>query len=290
MQDARNRLSNTCTKDGSFDRQGKPAIKEKTGGWRSGMLLLGLAAIAFTGVEVNMVLFAMSVLRQSNADAPNTFSRWMGTLNICVLIGAFLSDSYMGRYVTCVAFQTIMFSGYFLFSIHFGLLLPVIGKKKSTINFFCLMQMAHFVHHIFTFICDYTVAFLRSWKISRAIFAVTPLTMFCGIAFKAIYGGLAVKEEDSYCRASSIAEQAISSIRTVFSFVAEDLLAEKYVDVLDKSVPLGIKIGFAKGVGIGVIYLVTYATWALAFWYGDLMISTNFVHRWNQLKIDGVFV
>ena len=68
----------------------------------------GLAAIAFTGVEVNMVLFAMSVLRQSNADAPNTFSRWMGTLNICVLIGAFLSDSYMGRYVTCVAFQTIM--------------------------------------------------------------------------------------------------------------------------------------------------------------------------------------
>ena len=96
--------------------------------------------------------------------------------------------------------------------------------------------------------------------------------------------------KDSYRRAGSIAEQAISSIRTVFSFVAEDLLAEKYVDVLDKSVPLGIKIGFAKGAGIGVIYLVTYATWALAFWYGDLMISTNFVHRWNQLKIDGVFV
>ncbi|XP_071936066.1 protein NRT1/ PTR FAMILY 7.3-like [Coffea arabica] len=114
MQDARNRLPNTCTKDGSFDRHGKPAIKEKTGGWRSGMLLLvneGLAAVAFTGVEVNMVLFAKSVLRQSNADAANTFSRWMGTLNICALIGAFLSDSYMGRYVTCVVFQTIMVLG-----------------------------------------------------------------------------------------------------------------------------------------------------------------------------------
>ena len=24
--------------------------------------------------------------------------------------------------------------------------------------------------------------------------------------------------------------------------------------------------------------------------YDDLMIPTNFVHRWNQLKIDGVFV
>ncbi|KAL3511586.1 hypothetical protein ACH5RR_024303 [Cinchona calisaya] len=133
-------------------------------------------------------------------------------------------------------------------------------------------KMAHFVHHIFTFICGYTVGFLRSWRISLAIFAVTPLTMFCGIAYKAIYGGLTSKEEDSYRIAGSIAEQAISSNRTVLSFVVEDLLAGKYVELLEKSMPLGIKIGFAKGAGIGVIYLVTYATWALAFWYGSILV------------------
>lgn len=33
--------NNACTRDGSVDRHGKPAIKEKTGGWRCGMLLLG---------------------------------------------------------------------------------------------------------------------------------------------------------------------------------------------------------------------------------------------------------
>lgn len=55
--------------------------------------------------------------------------------------------------------------------------------------------MAHFVHHIFTFICGYAVGFLRSWKISLVVFAVTPLTMFCGISYKAVYGGLAAKEE-----------------------------------------------------------------------------------------------
>lgn len=57
------------------------------------------------------------------------------------------------------------------------------------------MQMAHFVHHIFTFICGYAVGFRSSWKVSLAVFAVTPLTMFCGIAYKAIYGGLTAKEE-----------------------------------------------------------------------------------------------
>lgn len=59
----------------------------------------------------------------------------------------------------------------------------------------------------------------------------------------------------------------------MFSFVAEDHLAAKYAELLAKSVPSGAKIGFAKGAGIGVIYLVTYSTWALAFWYGSILVA-----------------
>ncbi|KAI3802780.1 hypothetical protein L1987_30923 [Smallanthus sonchifolius] len=136
-------------------------------------------------------------------------------------------------------------------------------------------KMPHFIYHIFTFICGYTVGFLKSWKVSLAVFAVTPLTMFCGVAYKAVYVGLATKEVNSYKKAGSIAEQAIGSIRTVFSFVAEENLAARYDAVLDESIPFGKKLGFAKGIGIGVIYLVTYSTWALAFWYGSILVSRN---------------
>ncbi|KAL0425840.1 UNVERIFIED_CONTAM: protein NRT1/ PTR FAMILY 7.3 [Sesamum radiatum] len=120
MQERGTGLLDTCTKDGAVDMYRKPAAKEKTGGWRSGFLLLvseGLAALAFTGVEVNMVLFSKSVLRQSNADAAKTFSTWMGTLNICTLFGAFLSDSYLGRYLTCVVFQVVLVIGLVLLSV-----------------------------------------------------------------------------------------------------------------------------------------------------------------------------
>ncbi|KAL4560128.1 hypothetical protein LXL04_032277 [Taraxacum kok-saghyz] len=136
-------------------------------------------------------------------------------------------------------------------------------------------KMAHFIYHIFTFICGYTVGFLKSWKVSLAVFAVTPLTMFCGIAYKAVYVGLATKEVNSYKKAGSIAEQAISSIRTVISFVAEENLSSRYHSVLNDSIPVGKKLGFAKGIGIGVIYLVTYSTWALAFWYGSILVARN---------------
>ncbi|KAK1434257.1 hypothetical protein QVD17_11177 [Tagetes erecta] len=134
-------------------------------------------------------------------------------------------------------------------------------------------KMAHFVHHLCTFICGYIVGFMKSWKVSLAVLAVTPVTMFCGIAYKAVYVGLATKEVNSYKKAGGVAEQAISSIRTVISFVAEQKLADRYDSLLQESVPVGKKLGFAKGIGIGVIYLVTYSTWALAFWYGSILIS-----------------
>ncbi|XP_073299246.1 uncharacterized protein [Primulina huaijiensis] len=79
----------------------------------------------------------------------------------------------------------------------------------------------------------------------------------------------------SYKKAGSIAEQAISSIRTVISVVAEDALAEEYANFLERLVPLGTKIGFAKGAGIGIIYLVTYATLALAFLYGSILVERS---------------
>ncbi|KAJ8435337.1 hypothetical protein Cgig2_024324 [Carnegiea gigantea] len=71
----------------------------------------GLATLAFFGVGVNLVLFLTRVLGQNNADAANTVSKWTGTVYIFSLVGAFLSDSYWGRYKTCAIFQIIFVVG-----------------------------------------------------------------------------------------------------------------------------------------------------------------------------------
>ncbi|MQM18080.1 hypothetical protein Taro_051066, partial [Colocasia esculenta] len=98
------------TLDGSVDRHGDPAIRGKTGGWSVGLLLLvnqGLTNLAFFGVGVNLVLFMARILRQDNAAAANNVSQWTGTAYIFSLLGAFLSDSYWGRYKASVVFQLI---------------------------------------------------------------------------------------------------------------------------------------------------------------------------------------
>ncbi|KAL3645583.1 hypothetical protein CASFOL_010763 [Castilleja foliolosa] len=102
----------TC--DGSVDIHGRPAIRKQSGKWVAGAIILlnqGLATLAFFGVGVNLVLFLTRVLQQDNADAANSVSKWTGTVYICSLVGAFLSDSYWGRYKTCAIFQLIFVIG-----------------------------------------------------------------------------------------------------------------------------------------------------------------------------------
>jgi len=108
------------TLDGSVDIKNRPAVKGKSGGWLAGGLILlnqGLATLAFFGVNVNLVLFLTRVLGQSNGDAANNVSKWTGTVYMFSLIGAFLSDSFWGRYKTCAIFQAIFVLGLALLSV-----------------------------------------------------------------------------------------------------------------------------------------------------------------------------
>ncbi|KAF6151791.1 hypothetical protein GIB67_010365 [Kingdonia uniflora] len=118
----------------------KSAIKEKPGGWKSASLLLvnqGLLTLAFFGVGVNLVIFLVRVLEHDNADAANSVSKWTGTVYMFSLLGAFLSDSYWGRYLTCAIFQTICVIGLVLLSISSWLFLikpSGCGNEKKLCN------------------------------------------------------------------------------------------------------------------------------------------------------------
>ncbi|XP_027351415.1 protein NRT1/ PTR FAMILY 7.3-like [Abrus precatorius] len=109
-----NKVLQICTLDGAIDSHGHPAVRERTGNWVAGILILvnqGLATLAFFGVGVNLVLFLTRVMGQDNADAANNVSKWTGTVYLFSLLGAFLSDSYWGRYMTCAIFQVIFVVG-----------------------------------------------------------------------------------------------------------------------------------------------------------------------------------
>ncbi|KAL0558710.1 hypothetical protein IC582_003291 [Cucumis melo] len=104
----------------------RPNASKNVGGWKLASLLLvnqALATLAFFGVAVNLVLFLTRVLDQESATAANGVSKWTGTVYLFSLVGAFISDSYWGRYVTCAVFQLIFVFGLGLLSLTSGMFL-----------------------------------------------------------------------------------------------------------------------------------------------------------------------
>lgn len=92
------------------------------------------------------------------------------------------------------------------------------------------------------------------------------------LAFGKVMANLGVKSKDAYGVAGDIAEQAISNIRTVYSYVAELKTVKKYGNALQESSKLGIKQGLMKGYMIGSMGLM-FATWAFQSWVGGLLVS-----------------
>ncbi|ONI22148.1 hypothetical protein PRUPE_2G110400 [Prunus persica] len=120
VEEKNQKIKEVCTLDGTTDWYGRPAVRGRTGTWVAATLILvnqGLATLAFFGVGVNLVLMLTRVLGQDNAEAANNVSKWTGTVYLFSLLGAFLSDSYWGRYKTCAIFQLIFVIGLSLLSL-----------------------------------------------------------------------------------------------------------------------------------------------------------------------------
>ncbi|XP_009780466.1 protein NRT1/ PTR FAMILY 8.1-like [Nicotiana sylvestris] len=108
------------TKDGTVDYRNKPANKKKTGTWKACPYILGNECserLAYYGMSTNLVLYFKNQLHQHNATASKNQSNWSGTCYVMPLLGAFLADSYLGRYWTIAIFSIIYVFGMTLLTI-----------------------------------------------------------------------------------------------------------------------------------------------------------------------------
>jgi ATP-binding cassette subfamily B (MDR/TAP) protein 1 len=68
------------------------------------------------------------------------------------------------------------------------------------------------------------------------------------LGFGRVLKDLGDKMQNAYGVAGAVAEQAISSIRTVYSYVGEHQTLNKFSSALQKRMELGIKQGFIRGI------------------------------------------
>uniref|UniRef100_A0A0D9XH88 Uncharacterized protein n=1 Tax=Leersia perrieri TaxID=77586 RepID=A0A0D9XH88_9ORYZ len=108
------------TSDGTVDINNQPALKYSTGNWRACFFILGVEFsefLAYFGVAMNLVTYLTSVLHESNINAARSVSTWMGCCYFTPLVGAFLADTYWGRYWTIIIFLSIYIIGMLILTV-----------------------------------------------------------------------------------------------------------------------------------------------------------------------------
>ncbi|GMP44689.1 hypothetical protein CsSME_00013505 [Camellia sinensis var. sinensis] len=93
-----------------------------------------------------------------------------------------------------------------------------------------------------------------------------------GGTYTIIMSNLSEKGEAAYAEAGKVAEEVISQVRTVYSFVGEERAIETYSKSLQNALKLGKKSGLAKGLGVGFTYGLLFCAWALLLWYAGILV------------------
>ncbi|KAL5573429.1 hypothetical protein UlMin_023026 [Ulmus minor] len=86
-----------------FDFRGNPADKSKTGRWLGAGLGLGIELaerIVVMGISMNLVTYLVGHLHLTTAKSATIVTNFMGTLNLLGLLGGFVADAKLGRYLT----------------------------------------------------------------------------------------------------------------------------------------------------------------------------------------------
>ncbi|CAN8294069.1 unnamed protein product [Cochlearia groenlandica] len=96
------------------DFRGRPADRSKTGGWESAAMILCIEAVerlTTLGIGVNLVTYMTGTMHLGNATAANTVTNFLGTSFMLCLLGGFMADAFLGRYLTIAIFAAVQATG-----------------------------------------------------------------------------------------------------------------------------------------------------------------------------------
>ncbi|KAK1805692.1 hypothetical protein P4O66_001959 [Electrophorus voltai] len=133
-------------------------------------------------------------------------------------------------------------------------------------------QVGIFIQRFTTFICGFFVGFMKGWKLTLVIISVSPL-IGVGAALMALFvSKLTGRELQAYAKAGAVADEVLSSFRTVAAFGGEKKEVQRYDHNLISAQRWGIRKGLIMGFFTGYMWLIIFLCYALAFWYGSSLV------------------
>ncbi|KAM0827530.1 hypothetical protein ACQ4PT_068146 [Festuca glaucescens] len=129
------------------------------------------------------------------------------------------------------------------------------------------------VQNLTTLVAGLVIAFVSNWELSLIILALIPLIGLNGWIQMKFIQGFSADAKMMYEDASQVANDAVSSIRTVASFSAEEKVMELYKKKCEAPLRTGIRTGIISGIGFGVSFFLLFGVYAASFYAGARMVE-----------------
>ncbi|KAE8699645.1 ABC transporter B family member 12 [Hibiscus syriacus] len=133
-------------------------------------------------------------------------------------------------------------------------------------------KVGKFSQLISTFLGGFVIAFVKGWLLTLVMLSAIPLLVLSGGTIAITISKMATRGQNAYAKAATVVEQTIGSIRTVASFTGEKQAINNYNKSLVTAYKSGVQEGTAAGLGVGLVMLIIFCSYALAVWFGGKMI------------------
>ncbi|XP_049919135.1 bile salt export pump-like [Epinephelus moara] len=137
-------------------------------------------------------------------------------------------------------------------------------------------QVSIFLQRFTTFVCGFCVGFVKGWKLTLVIISASPLIGAAAGLMAMFVAKLTGLELQAYAKAGAVADEVLSSVRTVAAFGGERKEVQRYDRNLVSAQRWGIRKGLIMGFFTGYLWMIIFLCYGLAFWYGSgLVLDTE---------------
>uniref|UniRef100_A0ABI7YGJ8 ATP binding cassette subfamily B member 5 n=1 Tax=Felis catus TaxID=9685 RepID=A0ABI7YGJ8_FELCA len=136
-------------------------------------------------------------------------------------------------------------------------------------------KIALLFQNMSTFSIGLAIGLVKGWKLTLVTLSTSPLIIASAAMFSRIMISLSSKELNAYSKAGAVAEEVLSSIRTVVAFGAQEKEIQRYTQNLKDAKDVGIRKAIASKLSLGAVYFFMNGTYGLAFWYGTSLILSG---------------
>ncbi|XP_044151680.1 ATP-dependent translocase ABCB1-like isoform X5 [Bufo gargarizans] len=157
-------------------------------------------------------------------------------------------------------------------SYQIGTLNSRLTEDMNTIYDGLSINVCIFGQFLTTVVTGITIGFVKGWKLTLVILAAGLLLFILVSLWTKIAASFTSKELKAYAKADAVAEEILTSIRTVASFNGQEKAMDKYNANLIVAKNDGVKKSIILNLSIGVSEISIFGIYALIFSYANYLI------------------